>query len=86
MPPTAAPPPAAIHGIPVLTRAEAKDQGFLSVTNIINASTEAAILAGVCQHRDPIRCRLIHHSGNYYTLALYREDVSGDIEGDAPSS
>lgn len=72
--------PNTIHGILVITAAEAGQLGFQSITTDINASTEKQILAGVCQHRNPERARLICTSQGIYQLALRREDVS-NLEG-----
>ena len=68
--------PTKIHGIPVVSIAEAAEQGFQSITTSISAETEKHILAGVSQHRNPDRCAFIHIGLNRYELALKREDIS----------
>jgi hypothetical protein len=68
--------PSTIHGLPVISPDEAGHHGFASITTDINAGSEAAILAGVCQHRSPERARLIRTAENTYQLALRREDIS----------
>lgn len=55
---------------------EAHRLGFVSITTDIHADSEKAILAGVCQHRNPDRACLIHLRDRTYQLAIRREDVS----------
>ena len=76
-------PPRSIHGLPVLTPVAASIAGYKSITVDISASTEARILAGVCQWRNPQRCCLARQSADIYQLCILREDVRGsDTEND----
>ena len=77
---TATPPAKRIHGLAVLTASEAAHAGFESITTPINASTEAAILAGVARHRDPSRAVWIALVGNHYELAILRGDIARNPE------
>lgn len=77
---TAALPPKKLHGLAVLTAAEASAAGFESITTPINAVAEAAILAGVARHRDPARAVWISLAGNHYELAILRGDIARNTE------
>lgn len=68
--------PQTIHGLSVLSKEDAASRGFKAVTTNINSRTEKAILAGVCQHRNPERSCLIDQRGDNYQLALLQQDVS----------
>lgn len=67
--------PRSLHKLPVLSPAEAAEQGFQSITVHINSVTEPAILASVALHRDPDRAVFISFGDNNYELAIRREDV-----------
>lgn len=79
---TATQPARKIHGLAVLSRDEAAHAGFESITTPINATTEAAILAGVARHRDPSRAVWIALIGNHYELAILRGDIARNPEAE----
>ena len=65
-----------IHGLPVMTLSESVAKGFASITTNIQSDAESAILAGVCQHRNPERSCLIWIFEKTYQLAILRQDIS----------
>lgn len=69
-------PPTKLHGLRVLTVAEAVAEGFISITVDIHAEREAIILASVCQHRNPDRACLTRTATDTYQICRLREDIS----------
>lgn len=69
--------PPTLHGLRILSPADARQEGFASITTDILVEHEKPILASVCQHRNPDRACLISTSPTTYQLAIKREDVSG---------
>jgi hypothetical protein len=64
-----------LHHLPILTSQESERAGYVSITTDINSNTESAILASVCQHRNPRRTCLIRTGTHIYQLAVKHEDL-----------
>ena len=68
--------PTKLHGLNIVSLTVAAQLGYASITVDIHSGSEAAILAGVCQHRNPDRACLIETAEQTYQLAIRREDIS----------
>lgn len=64
------PTPRELFGLPVLSRTEAEQQGYTSITHNTSLDRESGILKRLCQDRRPDRCCLIHTGTSTYQLAI----------------
>jgi hypothetical protein len=62
--------PCELFGLPVLSRTEATEQGYTSVTHDTSLNLESGILQSLCQGRSPERCCLIQTGTSTYQLAI----------------
>lgn len=74
--------PNKLNGLPVITRLQAAELGFQSITIGIHAVTEKPILASVAQHRNPERAAFMSIGVDLYELVIKREDISHLADSD----
>lgn len=57
-----------IHGLPVIDKAQAKERQMNSLTTSVHARTEADIMRGIADRRDPQRFAWVRFGANEFQL------------------